>query len=99
MRSASFSFRKASFTTGHGAIMIDSGASAVFGRFCQISSVINGLALAPPAIACSVGCAFGRVGIKAQELFKRADNALYESKENGRGKVSFYTNTNKNKNQ
>lgn len=48
-----------------------------------------------PAIACSVGCAFGRVGIKAQELFKRADSALYESKEKGRGLVSFYSGSNK----
>ena len=48
-----------------------------------------------PAIACSVGCAFGREGIKAQELFKRADSALYESKEKGRGIVSFYSGSNK----
>ncbi len=48
-----------------------------------------------PSISCSVGCAFGRVGLKAQDLFKRADNALYESKEGGRGKVSFYTNNTK----
>ncbi|MBR6173651.1 MAG: GGDEF domain-containing protein [Eubacterium sp.] len=48
-----------------------------------------------PAISCSVGCAFGRVGLKAQDLFKRADSALYESKESGRGKVSFYTNNTK----
>ena len=44
-----------------------------------------------PAISCSAGAAFGRYGVSVSELFKRADNALYESKENGKKCVSFYS--------
>ena len=44
-----------------------------------------------PAFSCSVGVAFGRVGLRTSELFKRADTALYNAKENGRNGVAFYS--------
>ena len=43
-----------------------------------------------PPITCSAGVAFGKYGIAVSELFKRADRALYQSKESGRNCVSFY---------
>ena len=43
-----------------------------------------------PALSCSVGVAFGNVGLRTSELFKRADTALYNAKENGRNGVAFY---------
>ena len=44
-----------------------------------------------PSLSCSVGVAFGRVGVRTSELFKRADSALYNAKENGRNGVAFYS--------
>lgn len=44
-----------------------------------------------PSISCSAGVAFGKYGVAVSELFKRADRALYDSKENGRNCVSFYS--------
>lgn len=43
-----------------------------------------------PPITCSVGVAFGHENITASEVFKRADEALYKTKENGRSGVTFY---------
>lgn len=43
-----------------------------------------------PSLSCSVGVAFGRPGLNVKELFKRADTALYNAKENGRNGVAFY---------
>ena len=43
-----------------------------------------------PPVTCSVGVAFGRVGLDVSELFKRADNALYKTKQNGRNGLTFY---------
>ena len=45
-----------------------------------------------PPVTCSVGVAFGRYGIAVSELFKRADRALYHSKDGGKQCVSFYSN-------
>lgn len=42
-----------------------------------------------PPISVSVGVAFGDDGITQSELFKRADEALYKAKEDGRNGVSF----------
>ena len=42
-----------------------------------------------PPISISVGVAFGKEGITIDELFKNADKALYEVKENGRNGVVF----------
>lgn len=47
-----------------------------------------------PPLSCSVGVAFGRVGLSTSELFKRADSALYEAKEDGRKNVKFFTKKN-----
>ena len=44
-----------------------------------------------PPVSCSVGVAFGRVGLNVSDLFKRADRALYETKHNGRNGLSFYS--------
>ena len=43
----------------------------------------------PPA-SCSVGVAFGQENITVSEVFKRADEALYNAKENGRNGIAFY---------
>ena len=43
-----------------------------------------------PPITCSVGVAFGRIGQNVSEMFKKADTALYETKEKGRNGVTFY---------
>ena len=43
-----------------------------------------------PPISCSVGVAFGRYGLNVSDLFKRADEALYETKSKGKRGVSFY---------
>ena len=45
-----------------------------------------------PSVSCSVGAAFGRYEMPVSELFKRADKALYQTKENGRNGISFYEN-------
>ena len=45
-----------------------------------------------PPVTCSVGVAFGKYGITVSELFKRADRALYQSKDGGKRCVSFYSN-------
>ena len=42
-----------------------------------------------PPISISAGVAFGKEGITIDELFKNADKALYEVKENGRNGVVF----------
>ncbi len=42
-----------------------------------------------PAISISVGAAFGR-NLKPEDVFKKADKALYESKENGRSCCTYY---------
>ena len=47
-----------------------------------------------PSISCSVGVAFGRVGLSVSDLFKRADSALYNTKQSGRKGVSFYSKKN-----
>ena len=47
-----------------------------------------------PSISCSVGVAFGRVGLSVSDLFKRADSALYNTKKSGRKGVSFYSKKN-----
>lgn len=43
-----------------------------------------------PPISISVGVAFGDDRITRDELFKRADEALYNAKENGRNGIAFY---------
>ncbi len=43
-----------------------------------------------PPITISVGVAYGEVGITRETLFKRADDALYVSKERGRKGIAFY---------
>ena len=42
-----------------------------------------------PAISVSAGLAFGSDGMEPDELFKKADTALYEVKEHGRGSISI----------
>lgn len=42
-----------------------------------------------PPISISVGAACGDDGITAEELFKKADEALYNTKENGRSSIRF----------
>ncbi|MDO4806052.1 MAG: diguanylate cyclase [Coriobacteriales bacterium] len=49
----------------------------------------NGL----PAATVSVGIAFGELGCAEDELFKRADSALYEVKRRGRDGYAFYGET------
>lgn len=44
-----------------------------------------------PPISISVGVAFGDDGITRNDIFKRADEALYTAKEKGRNEVSFYS--------
>ena len=44
-----------------------------------------------PPISVSVGVAFGDDGITRNDIFKRADEALYNTKEKGRKGVSFYS--------
>ena len=44
-----------------------------------------------PHISVSVGVAFGDDGITKNDIFKRADEALYTAKEKGRNEVSFYS--------
>ncbi|MCR5790971.1 MAG: GGDEF domain-containing protein [Lachnospiraceae bacterium] len=44
----------------------------------------------PPATV-SVGVAFGDDGMEAETLFKQADDALYEAKDQGRSNVIFYS--------
>lgn len=43
-----------------------------------------------PPISVSVGVAFGDEGVTKDELFKRADEALYKAKERGRSGIAFY---------
>ena len=43
-----------------------------------------------PPVSCSVGVAFGHTDINVSDLFKQADQALYETKQNGRNGLSFY---------
>lgn len=45
-----------------------------------------------PPVSCSVGVAFGRIGLNVSDMFKRADTALYETKKNGRCGVTFFGN-------
>lgn len=42
-----------------------------------------------PAISVSVGVAFGKIGLKPEELLKNADKALYDVKNSGRKNVGF----------
>ena len=48
-----------------------------------------------PPVSCSVGVAFGRIGLNVSDMFKRADTALYETKKNGRCGVTFFGNEKK----
>ena len=57
-----------------------------FNRVCtELADTSDGL----PAVSLSAGGAFGEEFSKTGELFELADKALYESKQNGRGRISF----------
>ena len=59
----------------------------------KVKSINNGLQNKDgdfPISSISAGVAFGEAGMSTDKLFKHADEALYEAKEQGRGDVRFY---------
>jgi diguanylate cyclase (GGDEF)-like protein len=44
-----------------------------------------------PSVTLSVGVAYSDKGLEADEMFKRADTALYYVKQNGRSGCQFYS--------
>lgn len=68
---------------------------AIEHKLVQIAAFLRDTTNGLPAATISVGIAFGRPGIKDDELFQEADTALYEAKRQGRDQYVFAKNLTK----
>ena len=63
--------------------------TCILRKMREINDILSTVADGSPAISVSAGVAFGK-GKKPSVMFKQADAALYQTKENGRRGVTFY---------